>query len=63
MFVAVILGMHLILAAGFMLYFFHMPSNSDALHATVMATSKTITSTLAPLKINHQNNSAPLKSA
>ncbi|XP_011868187.1 PREDICTED: protein YIPF1 [Vollenhovia emeryi] len=40
-YVAVILGMHLLLAAGFMLYFFHVPSKSTVSTVTELIASST----------------------
>ncbi|XP_044002442.1 protein YIPF1 isoform X2 [Aphidius gifuensis] len=50
-YVAAILGMHFLLAAGFMLYFFHVPKleKSDYLVATTTTTTTTIKSTIAPI--------------
>ncbi|XP_012541052.1 protein YIPF2 isoform X2 [Monomorium pharaonis] len=54
-YVAVILGMHLLLAAGFMLYFFHVPSKTTASTVTELVASSTHASVLH--KIAQSNNS------
>ncbi|XP_001605794.2 protein YIPF1 [Nasonia vitripennis] len=60
-YLAVILGMHLVLAAGFMLYFFHVPSTS---HPDIIPTPSSTSTTVAPIKISPaQNISAPSKQA
>lgn len=56
MYVAVILGMHLLLAAGFMLYFFHMPHFDPVPNPVTTST----TTTLAPVNVksDHLNINA-----
>lgn len=53
-YIAVILGMHLLLAAGFMLYFFHVPSKSTVPAMAELIASSTQTSVLHKVA---QNNS------
>jgi len=53
-YIAVILGMHLLLAAGFMLYFFHVPSKSTVPAMAELVASSTQTTVLHKAA---QNNS------
>ncbi|KAJ8679183.1 hypothetical protein QAD02_014970 [Eretmocerus hayati] len=65
LYIAIILGMHLILAAGFMLYFFHVPASSLTNDIIVSSTTTTTTTTNAPVNVKipaASNVSAPVKS-
>ncbi|XP_011167194.2 protein YIPF1 [Solenopsis invicta] len=59
-YIAIILGMHLLLAAGFMLYFFHVPSKTVSA-VTELVASSTHSSVLH--KVAQSNNSVVLPTA
>ncbi|XP_011494198.1 PREDICTED: protein YIPF1 [Ceratosolen solmsi marchali] len=59
---AVILGMHLLLAAGFMLYFFHVPSTSMHSDVTVSTTIKTLRNTKVMSSAGYKSTGLPIKS-